>query len=71
MSTRIEVVDWGTFKQSVLNDLHDQKKVLIKYLLSKVRARDFHAVSDAANDIREIEAKQNLLMRIEAKVVSE
>lgn len=33
--------------------------ILIKYLLSKVDDLDWHAVSDAANDLRVLEAKNN------------
>lgn len=39
------------------NKLQKQKEALVSYLLSKVEANDWHAVSDAANDIRVIEAK--------------
>lgn len=68
---KIEVVGFDEFKSTTLVGLIQQKRILIKYLLSKVRARDYHAVCDAANDIREIEAQQKLLNRIEASVVTE
>lgn len=42
---------------SVISKLQKQKEALVSYLLSKVEANDWHAVSDAANDIRVIEAK--------------
>ena len=42
-------------------ELKLQKKYLIDYLLSKVSVEDWHAVQDAASDIREIEAKLKLL----------
>lgn len=42
-------------------DLQDQRAQLIAYLLSKVKANDFHAVQDAASDIREIDAKLEVL----------
>lgn len=35
----------------------EQRQVLIDYLLMKVQVSDWHAVSDAANDLRELEAK--------------
>lgn len=35
--------------------LQDKKQVLINYLLMKTDDQDWHAVSDAANDLREIE----------------
>lgn len=34
------------------------KEVMIEYLLLKVRQQDWHGVSDAAMDIREMEAKK-------------
>lgn len=42
-------------------DLLEQKSALIAYLLSKVKAGDFHAVQDAASDVRELDAKLDLL----------
>lgn len=33
----------------------DRKDILIKYLLMKVEVEDWHAVADAAMDLREIE----------------
>jgi DUF438 domain-containing protein len=35
------------------------KEIMIQYLLLKVRQGDWHGVSDAANDIREIEALES------------
>lgn len=32
------------------------KEIMIEYLLLKVRQGDWHGVSDAANDIREMQA---------------
>jgi hypothetical protein len=37
--------------------LVEQKAELVAYLLMKVRAADWHAVADAACDLREIDAK--------------
>jgi hypothetical protein len=37
--------------------LLEQRRVLIAYLLSKVEAEDYHAVSDSAMDIREIDVR--------------
>ncbi len=42
--------------------LAEQREMLIVYLLAKVKAGDFHAVQDAASDIREIHAKLEILM---------
>ncbi len=47
-------------------DLLEQKTSLIAYLTSKIKAGDWHAVQDAASDIREIDAKIELLMELEA-----
>ena len=35
----------------------DQRKAYVEYLLMKVEQADWHGVSDAANDLRELEAK--------------
>ena len=37
------------------------KEALVAYLLSKVKSGDWHAVQDAASDIREILAKLDIL----------
>lgn len=37
--------------------LSEQRKVLVDYLRMKVEAEDWHGVSDAANDLREIDAE--------------
>ncbi len=50
-------------------ELADQKAHLILYLHSKIKASDWHAVQDAASDIREIEAKLELLTDIEKSPV--
>lgn len=42
-------------------ELLEQKGQLIAYLTSKLRAGDWHAVQDAASDIRELDAKLDLL----------
>ncbi len=39
--------------------------MLIAYLLSKVKSGDWHAVQDAGSDIREIDAKLELLRELE------
>lgn len=41
------------------NQLQDDacKRILIEYLLAKVKEQDWHAVSDAANDLRVIEER--------------
>jgi hypothetical protein len=42
-------------------DLINQKVTLAGYCASKMKANDWHAVQDAASDIREIDAKLELL----------
>jgi hypothetical protein len=42
-------------------ELQEYKKQLIAYLLSKVKSGDWHAVADAAMDLREIDAKLDVL----------
>lgn len=42
-------------------ELGEQRVQLIAYLLSKVKSQDFHAVQEAASDIREIDAKLTIL----------
>ena len=34
-----------------------QRKIYVDYLLMKVQQADWHGVSDAANDLRELESK--------------
>lgn len=41
--------------------LLSKRQVLIQYLLMKVDDDDFHAVGDAAVDIREVDAKLSML----------
>lgn len=40
----------------MIEELEEQKRALIAYLISKVKAEDWHAVADAAMDLREVEA---------------
>lgn len=45
-------------------DLAQQREGLIIYLLGKVKVGDFHAVADAAMDIREIDAQLGVLTEL-------
>jgi hypothetical protein len=45
-------------------ELHEQRAALEAYLLSKVRAKDWHAVQDAGSDIRELDARLDELGRL-------
>ena len=40
-------------------DFAVQKEVLLEYLQVMVALEDWHGVSDVANDLRELEAKQD------------
>lgn len=37
--------------------IEQQRDILIRYLYVKAEQRDWHGVSDAANDLRELEAE--------------
>jgi hypothetical protein len=45
----------------MIGQLKEQKKMLIAYLLSKISTEDWHAVQDAASDIREVNAALKIL----------
>ncbi len=47
-------------------ELAEQRAQLIAYLLSKVKSGDWHACADAAMDLREIDAKLELISDLEA-----
>lgn len=50
--------DAATFEKTQRRaDLQHSKRILIAYLNSKITLQDWHAVSDAANDLREIEVE--------------
>ena len=42
----------------------EQRRVLIDYLRAKVDLGDWHGVSDAANDLREIEAAERVRAQV-------
>jgi len=44
-----------------LDALLEQRTALIAYLKSKIPASDWHAVADAAMDLREVDAQIKLL----------
>jgi hypothetical protein len=44
-----------------IEQLEAQRKMLVEYLKAKLEAGDLHAVQDAASDIREIDAKLEVL----------
>lgn len=51
----------------MIDELQKQKESLIIYLNSKIIAQDWHAVQDAASDIREIEAQIKILRKLKEK----
>jgi len=50
-----------------LQELERQVKQLVDYVYLKIEQTDWHGVSDAANDIRELEAQIKLLKELENK----
>lgn len=48
-------------RSQLVADLREQRDQLVAYLLSKVKAGDWHAVQDAASDIRELDAMLKVL----------
>jgi hypothetical protein len=53
-------------KHEIMN-LRVDIEELINYVHLKIKQRDWHGVSDAANDIREIEAKISVLKALQEK----
>ena len=49
------------------NSLHKQLDRMKSYLLLKFEVGDWHGVADAAMDIREIEAKLNILKQLQTE----
>ena len=56
---RLSAEEYLILKQS-LDQITPQTDidVMVAYLLLKVKQRDWHGVADAANDIREMEARE-------------
>lgn len=50
-------------KQLTLENLKDDRVNMIDYLERKTRSEDWHAVADAAMDLREIDAKISILQK--------
>ncbi len=46
-------------KSEITTNFETRRKILIRYLMTKVEEGDWHAVSDAANDLRVMEAVYN------------
>lgn len=49
--------EWVSYPQARIDELLEARRVLITYLEHKAQIRDWHGVSDAANDLRVLEAK--------------
>jgi hypothetical protein len=47
-------------------DYEKQREILIAYLISKAGCGDWHGVSDAANDLRVLEAQHETEHRLSA-----
>ena len=47
----------GECRAAKFDGLKPQKATLVDYLKMKVELEDWHAVSDAANDLRELEVR--------------
>lgn len=45
-----------------INTLQKQISLLVEYMQSKIATKDWHAVADAAMDIRELQAKIEVYM---------
>lgn len=52
-------------------ELLEAKSDLVKYILSKIKSGDWHAVQDGASDIREIDAKLEMLNELAAPRLSD
>lgn len=52
----------------LIQELEDAKINLIGYMKSKIKIEDWHAVQDAASDIREIEARMEVFKLMQKKV---
>lgn len=50
--------------EGMINGLNAIKVTMVSYLKSKVESEDWHAVADAAMDIREIEAQLKVLCQL-------
>lgn len=48
-------------------DAENKIETLIDYMKSKIEERDFHAVSDAANDVRELEERIRVYKKLRAE----
>lgn len=44
-----------------ITDLRDERATIKRYLVAKTASEDWHAVSDAANDLRVIDTKIRML----------
>jgi hypothetical protein len=54
----------------LLAQMEEQKEVLIRYLSSKVIMEDWHGVADAAMDLRELEARFEVLKLVKKGKIS-
>jgi hypothetical protein len=45
-------------------ELEEQIQALINYMQLKIKQRDWHGVADSAMDIRELEAKKEIIVQL-------
>jgi hypothetical protein len=58
------VATFGENEMRTVEELEQHIRVLIKYSEAKILQRDWHAVADAMMDIRELEAKIQVINEI-------
>lgn len=56
------------YLEQIIHDCKQQINTLDEYLIIKGIYKDFHAVSDAANDIRELEAQIKIIRVILTRI---
>lgn len=51
----------ATSHTAMISILHERRSTLVDYLIMKAESEDWHAVADAACDLRELDAKISVL----------
>jgi len=57
--TKIHLQSQYADQQALDEPTKTDREILIDYLMMKARQEDWHGMSDAANDLREMDAKEN------------
>lgn len=55
-------------KKWTFHELEEERRVMIYYAAAKLKSEDWHAVADAAMDLREIDAKIKILEEFRGEV---